>query len=767
MVEQPEPRLRAITRQQQLQNEVELRLVYQRQAGIMWAQGLFESNAQACAHFGLASTFKPQVRYHYNTFKHGKHSDSEREAFNSFSKSSLPKCTCGACPCQGPVHERVDDDAHTDAEMTQDHWKTLLYLMKNKEKSSQQIADEFYAETGVKRSRPAIAKYRRQRTKTMPTMGRPTYLPSEAEQKVVDSIKFLRSNRIPVYSMHVAMIAEELARKVGLAPSPGFGRKWVDGFLKRHETQLGQHTQTIIEDLRAHYCTASKLRRHYQVVADFLVELGWAVRNPEYDPDIPFDSKRPNDPRAVLVFIDPKYAHRIVSMDETRFTLNQCKEGKGPARAGKKTLVVKSESFTGADKEWGTDTGEVIMNKSNYDCTIVGGSSADANALPALYIFAGSFSWHEDMKGAPKCAGRWDADGNLLSAFGWHNEKGSMTDDVMMKWLNTILLPCFPDLSKENPIVLICDGYGSHLAWDFIQACVKKGVHVILRPPHTSHVTQGEDVVGGHFHTFHRLERVAKVNLSQALLASSKKKSQRKLQRRHVMQITANAWQDAFSVSVCQHAWQHIGIYPQFDMRPYWEQKAKEVSQEKLKASVTPMSAEQRRQRREDLGAAAANIDPQELVVHLSSDSDSEGDGAVDGRRKRKNLSGQYALLSPITAGAALQLRTRLEAESAAQEQERQQRIQEKEAQKNAAHEALREAGSEIHDYLVREESRVSSLVKKDMIALLCFLGKSASDVGLTPTSKVPETKRAFLLHIASLSHLPYAARAQSALAAP
>jgi hypothetical protein len=313
-----------------------------------------------------------------------------------------------------------------------------------------------------------------------------------------------------------------MAATLGLDDKLSFGRKWVQSFMQRNSQQLGTSAQTIIEDIRAHYCTASKLAKHYQIVSDTLVTLGWAVRNAQYDPSVPFDASQPTDQRNLAIHINPVFAHRIVSFDETRFTLNQSKEGKGPAKSGQKTVIVKDD-LTGAANDWkvpNIDTGEVIMNKSNYDCTIAGGSTADGNSLPALYIFAGGFDPANDMKGAPKCGMRFHANGERMEAYGWHNEKGGMTDEVMLMWLDQVLLPCFPEVSPEKPVLLICDGYGSHLCWDFIQRCIAVGVHVILRPPHTSHVTQGEDVRGGHFHTFHNSERVEKLNLTQRLLLS-------------------------------------------------------------------------------------------------------------------------------------------------------------------------------------------------------------------------------------------------------
>jgi hypothetical protein len=433
----------------------------------MWAQGLFQSCAQPRAHFGLALESSKAVRHHYKHFSEGSHNESESQAFDLFEKSSVPKCSKTPCPCQGVVFVSSDSESDSDVEKTPAHWQSLLNLLQCTEKSDRQIALELQEQTGVKRSRRAIQKYRTQCGKKMPVLGRPTFLTAEAEQKVVEAILFMRANKVLVYPMHVAMLGKRISTKLGMDPTLAFGRKWVECFLTRHEDKFDKVAQKIIEDLRAQYCTASKLKKHYEIVTDFLVDLGWAKRNPLFDADVPFVDGV-NDPRCRVVEIEPIKAHRIVSMDETRFALNQCKENKGPARSGVQTVVVKAEGddLTGAALDWG----EVVMNKSNYDCTIVGGSSADSNALPGLYIFAGGFDPVEDVRGAPKCDKRWEASGDCMEARGWHNEKGGMTDEVMMLWLNQVLLPCFPDISPQNPVVLICDGYGSHFGTSFSAA---------------------------------------------------------------------------------------------------------------------------------------------------------------------------------------------------------------------------------------------------------------------------------------------------------
>lgn len=55
---------------------------------------------------------------------------------------------------------------------------------------------------------------------------------------------------------------------------------------------------------------------------------------------------------------------------------------------------------------------------------------------------------------------------------------------------------------------------GSHFTLELLEYCRAIGLHIVLRPPHTTHILQGEDVV--HFKVFKEMYHQSKM----ALLAS-------------------------------------------------------------------------------------------------------------------------------------------------------------------------------------------------------------------------------------------------------
>ena len=69
-----------------------------------------------------------------------------------------------------------------------------------------------------------------------------------------------------------------------------------------------------------------------------------------------------------------------------------------------------------------------------------------------------------------------------------------------MRYIRGCVEPSIADLSPSNPAILITDGHGSHFTLELLTYCRSIGLHILLRPPHTTHILQGEDVQ--HFMVF-------------------------------------------------------------------------------------------------------------------------------------------------------------------------------------------------------------------------------------------------------------------------
>ena len=129
---------------------------------------------------------------------------------------------------------------------------------------------------------------------------------------------------------------------------------------------------------------------------------------------------------------------------------------------------------------------------------------------------------------------------------------------------------------------MICDGHGSHFTLEVLDFCRANGIVLILRPPHTSHVTQCEDIIN-----FRILKPLITYRLSKIMI----EKKSRKVGTRYenprpgagkwastlgfedLLYAVSHAWREAFSEANCLLAWDHAGLRP-FNRMPYHKVKA-------------------------------------------------------------------------------------------------------------------------------------------------------------------------------------------------
>ena len=161
----------------------------------------------------------------------------------------------------------------------------------------------------------------------------------------------------------------------------------------------------------------------------------------------------------------------------------------------------------------------------------------------------------------------------------WTNEKGGVTGDLGVRYIRGCVEPCMPGLSYENPGVLIMDGHGSHFTLELLSYCRSIGLHVVLRPPHTTHILQGEDVV--HFLKFKGAYQQAKIlKLGQKIL-----QGQCRLTITDLLDIARAPWEEAFSLANCLKAWEAIGVSP-FTRCVYWDLKQAESKRAEVAEAV-------------------------------------------------------------------------------------------------------------------------------------------------------------------------------------
>eukprot|EP00322_Chrysochromulina_rotalis_P023517 CAMPEP_0115885560 /NCGR_PEP_ID=MMETSP0287-20121206/30741_1 /TAXON_ID=412157 /ORGANISM="Chrysochromulina rotalis, Strain UIO044" /LENGTH=365 /DNA_ID=CAMNT_0003341989 /DNA_START=39 /DNA_END=1134 /DNA_ORIENTATION=- len=339
-------------------------------------------------------------------------------------------------------------------------------------------------------------------------------------------------------------------------------RHWYYNWLGRCKRLTTANIRPL-EITRAQWATPENVATHYDMLAAKILELELGVRNPHYDPTVPYSEQ--------LKITKP---HRIASMDETHLTNDTTTVGKSKCN---RTLAKKSKK----------DAAECLVNKGGGDGMGIGGTTADGLDLPAFFIFA---NYRDDVKGSPSCRRpNPENPSEPMPCRFWTNEKGGVTGDLAyVRYVRGCVEPCMPDLSPDNPGLLIMDGHGSHFTLELLTYCRSIGLHIILRPPHITHILQGEDVQ--HFAVF-------KPKYSQAKLlrlGSKVARGKYRLQVSDLLSIAREPWEEAFNLENSLKVWDKIGVAP-FTRRVYWE-------------------LVEARSKREEV-AATAEVDPSLLTV--------------------------------------------------------------------------------------------------------------------------------------------------------
>jgi hypothetical protein len=138
-----------------------------------------------------------------------------------------------------------------------------------------------------------------------------------------------------------------------------------------------------------------------------------------------------------------------------------------------------------------------------------------------------------------------------------HNKKGSVDGAGALEYLD-LIRQCWPDLSPENPVMLIFDGCSTHIGWPFITKARAMGFVCVLRPPHTTHKTQCEDV--SQFPEFQARFRNERDLHSLGLRKA--KGTTGVISFTDLMKITAKAWLPASSPKFIAAGWRKTGCDP-------------------------------------------------------------------------------------------------------------------------------------------------------------------------------------------------------------
>ena len=376
-------------------------------------------------------------------------------------------------------------------------------------------------------------------------------IPSSIEKKIAFTVKELRRRKFPVFPEEIIRwAAEEIEGTVYAdnfpngVPTTG----WYRGWLRRMEFTTG--VLRPLEQTRAEWYTPENLAYYFEVARDVLLDAGVAIRNPDYDPNIPYSEE--------IFIIHPE---RICSYDETKCELDCTRGG-----AGKKDRLVRA----GAE-----DDGEAVVTKSSKCASAACGRLGNGKALPPYIVFASGETYDADWAPHFTVPGIYDKDGNELAWRYASNLKGSVDSEFCADYIDSVLYPAlgYPPPRDTHPGqqgVIVCDGVGTHICYEVIERAIKGGMEILLRVPNLSFALQGEDI-----ENFKDTKAEFRKEKTQMFTAINKDRKtafggHRALGWEHFIVCFKPAFDKSFTVVKNKRGWRYEGLIP-FTRYAFWK----------------------------------------------------------------------------------------------------------------------------------------------------------------------------------------------------
>ena len=467
--------------------------------------------------------------------------------------------------------------------------------------------------------------------------GRPKKLPDWFDEELLMWVRFQREIfRLPVTKTGMLNHINYLVRGTAEAAKFEDGRvpmAWLKSWIKRNKDRVGTGTNRNLEAARDTWTTSRNCALHYVVLAEQLVGCGACVWNKDFDPSTPKSE--------MIIWVNPDL---VLSFDETGLDMNQTKDGghgmhtksgsgKMKKKGGEKMVTHRYTLATHTASRVTGVGGSLADHNSIIPAFIFPGKGIELK-----------WCSEGDAKPAGKhlpCSSLIDPETHeRLMARVTANGKGGM-DNSMTKWLLfDVLLPTFEQSKSvgttfkmpEEPEwrhdtshpfsrsdtadetlcggrdasnqwrrppgsmqpcypTAITDGHGSHLtAWLFeaLQDLKKAGhagpverLGFVLRPPHTTHVLQNEDVSN-----FPLLKPPWKIAKDEQLDRNARgvdvlheehwpvrhtgdKYKKKGLNFYDFFPMVKPIWEEAFSATANAAGWSSCGLRP-FNCCVYW-----------------------------------------------------------------------------------------------------------------------------------------------------------------------------------------------------
>jgi len=223
------------------------------------------------------------------------------------------------------------------------------------------------------------------------------------------------------------------SKRTGKTPL-ALGKNWISRFLKRHP-DLALKLSTRLERQRAY-------ANDPEVLRDYFAKLGRIIRE-----------HRLQD-------------FQIYNMDEKGFVMGLASRAKVLCRRGRRNPRVTHDGKR-----------ELV--------TVIETVGGDGAVVSPFVINKGAghyMGWYKNL-----------TEKERMYQFSY-SPKGWTDNQLALQWLQKIFLPESQQRCGDLPRLLIFDGHGSHITFEFVSLCFANNVLLLCLPPHSTHLLQPLDV---------------------------------------------------------------------------------------------------------------------------------------------------------------------------------------------------------------------------------------------------------------------------------
>jgi len=320
--------------------------------------------------------------------------------------------------------------------------------------------------------------------------GRPNLLSEPYMLQLSQMVKYYIRIGVRLSQKTILMCARNFYRDEHSADpaSNALGPAWFHRFLDRNGIDTTLYDP--LDTLRVNSATEHNVRNFYERLARTTVKHGFATWNPNFDE---------NDPSSEMLIWDESKLHRVFTFDEAKLLLAYEKGVRG----------VRILTIRGEDNPRPSATANDAFAASVMGCRNLAGE-----ALAPYFVCNKNADVADDF----------DIPGTIIdTSTGKPQEaqwirgtsKGSFDGFHFATWVKDHLVPCIPNVSPENPAIVICDGHYAHVVDEVLDTCEALGILMVLLPPHCTHLLQGEDLY--HFGVFKGAFRIARAEAEAAI----------------------------------------------------------------------------------------------------------------------------------------------------------------------------------------------------------------------------------------------------------